>query len=153
MSWSKTLASPRVWAEAGHDRLRCQAIDLFQDGTVAVAGGHGPANGVEEQVHGHRLEHDVIRPGGDCVVYGSGAAQFNLPFFPLIVRNIVLRFFIVYNLDDGDRERAVATLTELLERNALSHNIAERLPLAQIAQAHEFVEQGRAVGNVVLAIP
>ena len=99
------------------------------------------------------LDVDIIRPGGDCVVYGSGAAQFNLPFFPLIVKNVVLRFFIVYNLEDRDRERAIATLTGLLERNALSHNIAERLPLAQIAQAHELVAQGRAVGNVVLAIP
>lgn len=99
------------------------------------------------------LDADVVRPGGDWVVYGSGAAQFSLPFFPLIVRNVVLRFFIVYNLDDADRERATATLTDLLERNVLSHNIAERLPLEQIAQAHELVEQARAAGNVVLAVP
>jgi NADPH2:quinone reductase len=47
----------------------------------------------------------------------------------------------------------VTTLTSLLEHDALVHNVAERLPLEQIAQAHELVEQGRAVGNVVLAIP
>ena len=98
------------------------------------------------------LDADIVRPGGDCVVYGSGAARFEMPFYPLIVKNVALRFFIVYNLDEGDRRRAVATLTHFLERGALTHNIAERLPLQHIAQAHEVVEQGQAVGNVVLEI-
>lgn len=98
------------------------------------------------------LDLEVIRPGGDCVVYGSGASQFDLPFFPLIVKNVSLMFFIVYNLDDKDRQRAVTMLTSFLERGALIHNIAERLPLEDIAQAHELVEEGRTLGNVVLAI-
>jgi NADPH:quinone reductase len=99
------------------------------------------------------IDLDLIRPGGACVVYGSGASQFALPFFPLIVKNVTLHFFIVYNLDDADRQRAVATLTGWLERSAVVHRIAERLPLERIAEAHEQVEQGAAVGNVVLAIP
>ncbi len=40
----------------------------------------------------------------------------------------------------------------MLESGLLSHNIAVRLPLARIAEAHQLVEQGRAVGNVVLEI-
>ncbi len=98
------------------------------------------------------LDLELIRPGGDCVVYGSGAAQFGLPFFPLIVKNVTLVFFIVYNLDDLQRQRAVAQLTGLLEQGVLIHNIAERVPLADIAHAHELVEQGRTAGNVVLEI-
>jgi len=35
----------------------------------------------------------------------------------------------------------------------LQHNIAQRLPLAQIAQAHDLVAQGQLAGNLVLAIP
>ena len=98
------------------------------------------------------LDLDVLRPGGDCVVYGSGAPAFTLPFFPLIARNLALRFFIVYNLEPADRQRAQATLGGWLERGALVHAIAERWPLAQVAQAHESVESGRAVGNVVLSL-
>ena len=86
------------------------------------------------------------------MVYGSGAGEFRLPFFPLIVNNVGLQFFIVYNLNDSRPRAGVEVLTRLLEQGALQHAIAERLPLAQIAQAHELVEQGRAVGNVVLAI-
>jgi NADPH:quinone reductase len=35
---------------------------------------------------------------------------------------------------------------------ALRHQIAERLPLSQIARAHELIERGEALGNVVLAM-
>lgn len=98
------------------------------------------------------LDLELLRPGGACVVYGSGAGQFQLPFFPLITKNIGLRFFIVYNLADDDHLTAQTLLTRLLARGALQHQIAARLPLAQIAQAHELVEQGRVVGNVVLQI-
>ncbi|MDO9286897.1 MAG: NADPH:quinone reductase [Aquabacterium sp.] len=96
---------------------------------------------------------ELLRPGGDYVVYGSAASPFPLPFFPLIVKNLNLRFFIVYNLAPADRAVALATLDALLRRGRLQHQIAARLPLAQIALAHEQVEQGRSLGNVVLAIP
>ena len=99
------------------------------------------------------LDVELLSTGGDCIVYGSGAAQFDLPFLPLILKNITLRFFIVYNLDADDRRRAVTALNSFLARSTLIHNIAERLPLGRIAQAHEIVEQQRTVGNVVLEIP
>jgi len=95
---------------------------------------------------------NLLAPGGDVVIYGSGAAEIALPFFAAIVRNATLRCFIVYNLAGADRERAIATLTPMLARGALQHNIAERLPLADCARAHEIVESGRAIGNVVLRI-
>ena len=98
------------------------------------------------------LDVELLRSGGDCVVYGSGAARFELPFYPLILKNITLRPFIVFNLDTHQRRRAVDTLNGLLARGSLVHNIAERVPLARIAEAHEAVEQQRAIGNVVVAI-
>jgi NADPH2:quinone reductase len=99
------------------------------------------------------LDADVVRAGGDWVVYGSGQGQFSLPFFPLIVKNQSLHFFIVYNLAPEDRHIAQGVLADLLARGTLVHNVAERLPLAQIAAAHEKVEGGLAIGNVVLSIP
>ena len=99
------------------------------------------------------LDLDLLRPGGDLVVYGSGAAPFELPFYPLIAKNLNLRFFIVYHLTAADRQRAEAALTGWLRRGVLQHNIAQRLPLAQIAQGHDAVAQGRLAGNLVLSIP
>lgn len=99
------------------------------------------------------LDLQVLRRGGDCVVYGSGQGEFTLPFFPLIAHNIGLQFFIVYHLNEIERSQAVQTLDRLLAQGGLEHRIAERVPLARIAEAHELVEQGRAVGNVVVEIP
>ena len=95
---------------------------------------------------------DMLRPGGECVAYGSSATPVQLPFLPLIAKNLQMKFFIVYNLAPEDRNRAEATLTRMLARGSLQHNIAARLPLAQIAAAHEMVERGTAVGNVVLKV-
>jgi len=96
---------------------------------------------------------ELLREGGAALVYGSGQPEFSLPFFPLIARNISLHFFIVYQLGAAARAAAEQTLARLLAEGRLQHRIAERLPLAQIAAAHELVESGRAVGNVVLEIP
>lgn len=93
---------------------------------------------------------ELVRAGGDWVVYGSGAPTFSLPFFPLIVKNLQLRFFIVYNLEAVDRAQAHDTLHGLLAQGKLRHNIAARLPLEKIADAHELVAQGKVAGNVVL---
>ena len=94
----------------------------------------------------------MLAPGGEVVVYGSGAPEIALPFFPAIVKNATLRCFIVYNLAQPQRERAIATLTALLARGELQHNVAERLPLADCARAHQLVESGKVIGNVVLRI-
>ncbi len=95
---------------------------------------------------------EIIAPDGDVVVYGSGAGTIGVPFFPMIVKNVRVRFFIVYNLSRDDRSRAIAAVTAALGANRLQHNIAARVPLERIADAHVLVEQGRAAGNVVVAI-
>ena len=99
------------------------------------------------------LDLELLRPDGQLMVYGSGKPALELPFFPLIVRNVSLGFFIVYNLPPAARQLAQATLDGYLERGALLHNIALRVPLAQIVRAHEAVEQGAVTGNVVVQIP
>lgn len=98
------------------------------------------------------IDMEVVRPNGQWVVYGSGAKQFTLPFFPMISRNFGVRFFIVYHLSAADRRRAVEALTDFLRRDMLQHNIGMRLPLASIAEAHAAVESGAVTGNVVLSI-
>ncbi len=149
-SAAKGAIASAAGADAVIDYRRDDVGDRVRDATQ----GEGVDRIVEVDVAANATtDLDLIRPGGACVVYGSGAAQFALPFFPLIVKNVTMHFFIVYNLGDADRERAVAALTGWLERGAVAHRIAARVPLERIAEAHEQVEQGAAVGNVVLAIP
>ena len=95
---------------------------------------------------------EALRHEGEIIVYGSSAPEIPIPFGPAILKNVRVRFFIVYNLSREDRARAITELTRLLEANSLTHNIAVRLPLERIAEAHELVEHGRAMGNVVLEV-
>jgi NADPH:quinone reductase len=137
-------------AEAAYDY---RAPDVVQR-ILAATDGQGVDRVIELDIAANAaLDLQVLRRGGDDVVYGSGAGEFKLPFFPLIANNIGLQFFIVYHLNDSERAHAVETLNRLLAHGGIEHAIAQRLPLAEIAAAHELVEQGRATGNVVLAIP
>jgi len=95
---------------------------------------------------------DMVAPEGDIVVYGSGQPQITLTFFPLILKNVRVRFFIVYNLNDADRRAAIQGVTALMEAGRLAHNIAARRPLSAIVDAHELVERGEAMGNTVVEI-
>lgn len=98
------------------------------------------------------LDFALLAPEGRIVVYGSGASDISVPFVPAILKNARLSFFIVYNLSAADRAAAVRQLHAWLQAGALQHTIALRLPLEQIAKAHEAVEAGRLIGNVMLRI-
>lgn len=138
---------------AGADDVVFYKSEPAAERVLALTGGAGVDRIIELDIAANaEADLQMLRPGGECVVYGSGAGSFQLPFFPLIARNLQLKFFIVYNLAPPDRERAIATLTRLLAQGALQHNVAARLPLREIAAAHELVESGRAVGNVVLQV-
>jgi len=86
-------------------------------------------------------------------VYGTSASETALPGQWLLINSITLRFLLVYELSAADRAVGVNELTELLERGRLIHTVARRLPLEAIAEAHEIVERGEVMGNVIVDIP
>jgi NADPH2:quinone reductase len=59
---------------------------------------------------------------------------------------------LVYDLTPEERVRCLDELNALLHKNALQHSIAATYPLKDIAEAHEAVEQGQLIGNVVIAL-
>ncbi len=85
---------------------------------------------------------ELLKFGGDVIVYGSGAGVIEVPFRSMIVGFANLRFFIVYKLPLAVRQAAIDVLTPLLERGALQHPQVEVFPLSEIAKAHERVEAG-----------
>ncbi len=93
-----------------------------------------------------------LRQGGEIVVYGSGAPEIAVPFFTSILKNVRYQFFIVYNLPPEARSQAIVAVGQALADGSLRHNVAARLPLARIAEAHELVESGKTLGNVVIDI-
>ncbi len=151
-----TVSSPEKAAlarQAGADTVIDYRRDNVLEAVRSQTNGIGVDRVIEVDIAANgRLDAELLRPGGEVVVYGSGSPEFSLAFLPLIVRNVSLHFFIVYHLTPEDRQRAEGALTRFLAEGRLQHNIAQRLSLAEIATAHERVESGRVIGNVVLAV-
>jgi NADPH2:quinone reductase len=138
---------------AGADAVVMYKSEPLVERVAELTAGRGVDRIIEVDL-GANAQADVqmLRPGGHCVAYGSSVTPMQLPFFPLISRNLQLKFFIVYNLAPADRTLAHSVLQRMLERGILQHNIAQRLSLDEIASAHEQVEQGGLTGNLVLRI-
>jgi NADPH2:quinone reductase len=99
------------------------------------------------------LPGGILAPHGKLVGYGSNVRGDNIvPFADVLFKSLTLQFFLVYELTPEERAKALDDLKSMLERSLLTHTIGARFPLADIAAAHEAVEQGRVQGNVVLDI-
>ena len=139
--------------EAGADRVIDYRTEDVAAQVADATAGRGVDRIVEVDVAANAvMDIGLVRPGGEWIVYGSGTPQFALPFFALAACNITLRVILVYTLDEAERRAVIDTLTRLLATGRVIHRIAERLPLAQIADAHARIEQGQVVGNIVLAL-
>jgi len=94
----------------------------------------------------------ILRPHATAVVYGMSASESTLPSLWLMQNSITLRLFLVYELSTADRAAGIAELTDLLKHGRLIHTVARHLPLEEIAEAHDMIERGDVIGNVVLDI-
>ncbi len=93
----------------------------------------------------------VLRQKGRVIVYGT-AAQATMPAFFFLTNAINVQFFLVYELDTRERERAVIAMTRALEQGKLLNRVADpTYALADIAAAHEAVERG-TIGNVIVTM-
>lgn len=138
---------------AGADEVVFYKTEPLAERVQSLTGGRGVDRIIELDLGANgEADLEMLRTGGECVAYGSSASPLQLPWYPLIAKNLQLKFFIVYSLTEEDRARAIATLTRMLARGSLQHNVAARVPLADIAAAHEMVESGKAVGNVVVEV-
>jgi NADPH2:quinone reductase len=95
---------------------------------------------------------EYLRREGLAVVYGSNDWATTLPLGAWLVHGIELALFIVYELPPALRTAAIAATTELLADPSFEHRIAARFPLDRIAEAHEAVETGKLIGNVVVTL-
>lgn len=139
--------------EAGADLILNYKTDDLPAAIADATHGQGVDRIVEVDVAANiNLDIALLRSDGDVIVYGSGKSEIGVPFSPAIRKGVHLYFFIVYSLDPDIRQSAITDLSKLLEEERLSHNIAARLPLSQIAEAHDLVEQGRINGNVILEV-
>ena len=95
---------------------------------------------------------NILRPHATVAIYGMASNEATLPILWMMRNSITLRLFLVYDLSIADRDASLTELGALLQSNRLIHTIGRRLPLRDIAAAHELSERGEVIGNIVLDI-
>jgi NADPH2:quinone reductase len=94
----------------------------------------------------------ILRQHGIIVVYGLNSPEVAVPALWMLQNSTALRFFLVYELSAQDRVESLAELNRLLENDHLIHAVGRRLPLDDVIEAHECLERGDIIGNMILDV-
>jgi NADPH:quinone reductase len=95
---------------------------------------------------------ELLKMGGSIASYATDNAAPKIPFWEMVFKNIRV-FFL--GSDDFPKEAKIAAAKDLnaaLEAGWSGFEVAERIPLAEIARAHELVEHPRRSGRVVVTL-
>jgi len=156
-----TISSPEkalAAREAGADHAIDYRREDVGERVMELTGKRGVDAVIEMDLAANaKLIPFVLRPKGSVIVYGTGAPMVSLPAFFCLTQSIRVQFFLVYELDTNERERAVSAITRALEQSSLSiGKLINRVAtptyaLADTAAAHEAVERG-TIGNVIVTM-
>lgn len=109
----------------------------------------GVARIVDVDIAGNlEVDTKVVAPNGAIVSYAVRPEPVELGR-GLMVNNVVVRFVLVYSMPEQAKRAAVETIRAALRAGALTQLPTTRFPLAEIAAAHDAVENG-AVGKVLV---
>ena len=151
-----TVSSPakaEIARAAGADHVIDYKREDVGERVMAITAKRGVDAVIEMDLAANaRLLPSVLAPNGVVAVYGSGAAEASIPFQFLLQNSITLQFFLVYLMPAEMRQRATADITQMLEQGELIHNVAQTFDLGDMVAAHEAVESGKAMGNIVVKL-
>lgn len=150
-----TISSPEK-AKAARDAGADHTIDYKHENVgervMEITGKRGVDAVIEMDLTANaKYIPSVVRPKGSVIVYGT-APEALLPAAFCLVNSIRLQFFLVYELDGGEREYAVGAINSALKKGPLLNRLAQpTYPLADTIAAHEAVERG-TLGNVIVTM-
>ena len=109
---------------------------------------------VVEVAFGANIDADVelLKQGGSLASYATNDAAPKIPFWQMVFKNLRVYFL---GSDDFPREakmQAARDINSTLEGGWTGFEIAERMPLAEIAGAHDLVDHPARPGRVVLVL-
>jgi NADPH2:quinone reductase len=99
------------------------------------------------------VDTELLAVGGSLAAYATGEPRPRVPFWELLFKNV--RVFLVGS-DDFPADAKAAAARELnaaLEAGWPGFDIGRRFPLSEVAEAHEYLEERRGSGRVVVMMP
>jgi NADPH:quinone reductase len=76
-----------------------------------------------------------------------------LPYASMLGKNPQIRQVLVCTMPDAAKRQAIADITRWVREAVPQFAIAARFPQAQAVQAHQAVECGDKIGQVVVELP
>ena len=109
---------------------------------------------VVEVALGANIEADVelLNQGGSIASYATDNAAPKIPFWQMVFKNIRVFFLGSDDFPKEAKSQATRDLNAALEAGWPGFDISERIPLADIARAHELVEHPVGRGRVVVVV-
>jgi len=100
------------------------------------------------------IEADValLNMGGSIATYATDSGTPKIPFWPMVFKNIRLFFLGSDDFPVEAKSLAARDLNAALEAGWSGFEIAERIPLSEIARAHEFAEHPVRRGRVIVLV-
>jgi NADPH2:quinone reductase len=95
---------------------------------------------------------EMLAVRGSVATYATNVDTPNIPFWPLLFKNVRVDFLGSDDFTPADKEEAARAINEALLAGWNGMPIAERFPLNEIATAHERLEAPRQRGRVVVLL-
>lgn len=140
--------------QAGADHVLNYRSEDIAERVLEITGGAGVARVVEVDL-GENLpvSSKVIKENGTIAAYASSRVPEPVfPHYTLMRLNVNVRLVFVYEMPDEAKRSAGADITRAIEEGGLTHPVGPKFSLGDVAAAHEVIESGDFMGNVVLEI-
>ncbi len=96
---------------------------------------------------------EVLKSNGTVACYASDKTpEPVLSFYPFMMRNANLRWIYMYEIPDAAYRQATRDITAWLSRGKPHHPVAKVFPLSRTADAHAYLQSGKANGNVIVTV-
>lgn len=143
-----------VAKQAGADHVLNYRSEDIAERVLDITGGAGVVRVIEVDL-GENLpvSSKVIKENGTIAAYASSRVPEPVfPHYTLMRLNVNVRLVFVYEMPDEAKRNACADITRAIEEGRLMHPVGPKFSLGNVAAAHEVIESGDFMGNVVLEI-
>jgi NADPH2:quinone reductase len=147
----RAVADEAIARNAGAHHVVRAGPDLVQHVQALAPKG---IDHIVEVAFGANIEADMetLAVRGSVATYATDVDTPNIPFWPLLFKNVRVDFLGSDDFTPADKEEAARAINEALLAGWNGMPVAERFRLYEIATAHERVEAPRHRGRVVVLL-
>jgi NADPH:quinone reductase-like Zn-dependent oxidoreductase len=151
---TRTAAKRDALLRAGAAHVIVTAEEDVPERVLAITGGRG-ADVVFDAIAGSQVEvlARAMAVGGRLVLYGYlGGLQTPLPFIPMLRKALTVRAHSIFHTtgDSAILAEAVGHVMEGVQRGVFSPVVDRTFPLAEIVDAHRYLDGSEQVGKIVV---